>query len=62
MKIKIVKNESNDWSVVLVDGRTYYSGHSIPNDVWMSLINDLTEIIIEEVEITDDDMENGTFS
>ena len=58
--IKIITNESGDWEVLKVDEEEKYSGHSIPNFVWLELLNDLGHKTSIK-EISDEDMENGDY-
>lgn len=58
--IELITNESGDWSVLKINGKVYYEGHSIPDDIWLKVINQLGAEI-SSMEISDDDMEEGNY-
>lgn len=62
MHIEHIVNESGDWVVLKLDGEEFYSGHSIPDFVWMDLITKIApNILTDEWEISDKDMEEGDY-
>jgi len=61
MKIEIINNESGDWSVLLVDGREFASGHSISKWDWIDMIKSVFGVKVESKEISDEDMENEVY-
>lgn len=60
--IELIECESRDWNVLRVNlGEDFdFSGHSIPNDVWVDLIK-LLGYEIEVRTISDEDMECGSY-
>jgi hypothetical protein len=53
MKVRLISCESGDWDVLEVDGEVYHEGHSIPDSVWLQLVEMLgaeteTEVISDE--------------
>ena len=43
MHIEHITIEDGDWVVLKVDDKEYYSGHSIPDFVWMTLLHTVSE-------------------
>lgn len=44
--------DADDWREVTVNGSEVHSGHSIPQDVWVKLLQDAgCEVTVETVEI-----------
>lgn len=62
MHIEHIVNEGGDWVVLRVDGKDFYSGHSIPDFAWMDLITKISPNILTECkEVSDEDMEEGNY-
>ena len=62
MHIEHIVNEGGDWVVLRVDGQEYYSGHSVPDFVWMDLITKISPSLLTDCkEISDEDMEEGDY-
>lgn len=63
MHIEHISNESGDWVVLKVDGEEYYSGHSIPDFIWMTLLHTVSgkTISSSSKEISDEEMEEGDY-
>lgn len=63
MHIEHITSEDDDWVVLKVDDREYYSGHSIPDFVWMTLLHTVSEhsITTSCKEISSEDMEEGNY-
>lgn len=61
MNIKYITCPSGDWVVLMVDGTPYYEGHSVPDFVWLSLLEDQPGTKISSSEISDKDMENKSY-
>lgn len=59
-KLEFITCESGDWEVIKINGKVYYEGHSIPSEVWLSILNEFHEI--KNTEITDDEMEAGIYN
>jgi hypothetical protein len=60
-KVQLITCNGGDWEVLLVDGKEFYGGHEVDAEVWIKLIDTLTEIDISSKCISDDDMEMGKF-
>ena len=58
--IKLISCESGDWHVLSSSEGFEYSGHSIPDYVWLDLIKELG-FNTEKKEISDEDMENENY-
>ena len=60
--IELITCECGDWEVLRMNlGEDYeFAGHNIPNYAWMDLLNKLG-YEIEEVEISDEDMERNNY-
>jgi hypothetical protein len=60
--IELITCESGDWEVLRMNlGEDFeYSGHDIPDGVWIKLLRTL-EYDVEEKEISDEDMEQGNY-
>ena len=62
MHIEHISNESGDWVVLKLNGEEFYSGHSIPDFVWMDLITKIApNILTDAKEISDEEMEEGDY-
>ena len=61
MKIELITCESGDWKVLKVDGKIYDEGHSIPDFVWVKLLQEKFGVAFEETIISDEDMEMGEY-
>jgi hypothetical protein len=59
-KIEVISCASGDWEVLVVDGKIYYEGHEIPDDVWLLVLKDLG-CTTKTREISDRAMEYRTF-
>ena len=63
MHIEHIICESGDWVALCVNGEEYYSGHSVPDFVWMTLLHTVggKEVSTSSKEISDEDMEEGNY-
>lgn len=62
MYIEHIVNESGDWVVLRVNGEEFYSGHSIPDFVWLTLLTSTdTGVKTTSKEISDRAMEEGNY-
>ena len=62
MNIEHVVNEGGDWVVLKLNGEEFYSGHSVPDFVWMSLITEVAPFVhTSGKEVSDKDMEEGNY-
>ena len=61
MLIEYITNEGGDWVVLKVDNKEYYSGHSIPDFEWLSLLKTFNNVSVWTSEISDEDMEGGNY-
>ena len=63
MHIEHIVNESGDWVVIKVDDKEYYSGHSVPDFVWMTLLHTVSNhsITSSSKEISNEDMQEGNY-
>jgi hypothetical protein len=59
--IKLIKCPRGDWFVLLFNDEIFFEGHTIPDFVWISLINTYTNVTIQAHTISDDDMEMGKY-
>lgn len=58
--IEYITCPQGDWVVLKIKGETYYEGHSIPDHVWLGILED-NKIKIKETEISDEQMETGDY-
>lgn len=60
--IQLISNEGGDWEVLRVNmGEDFHAqGHSINKHDWIGLL-DVLGYEVEEIEISDEEMENGEF-
>lgn len=58
--IELITCESSNWSVLSMNlGEDFiFGGHSIPNHIWIDLLN-ILGYKVETKKITDEDMENN---
>lgn len=56
LSIEIIGCDSGDWTVVILNGDVYYSGHNIPISVWCNLIRNVGVTVLNKT-ISDDEME-----
>lgn len=63
MHIEYITSEDGDWVVIKVDDKEYYSGHSVPDFVWMTLLHTVSNhsITSSSKEISNEDMEEGNY-
>jgi hypothetical protein len=63
MHVEHIVSEDGDWVVIRVDGKEYYSGHSVPDFVWMTLLHTVSNhsITSSSKEISNEDMEEGNY-
>ncbi len=63
MHIEHITSEDGDWAVIKVDGEEYYSGHSVPDFVWMTSLHTASNhsITSSSKEISSKDMEEGNY-
>jgi len=59
--VELITCDEGDWEVLKVNGDIFKEGHSITNSNWIDLIHYISDIKINETNITDDDMENGNY-
>ena len=52
--VKLLETLDADWSVLLLNDKVLYEGHSIPDFVWLDLLSDLGSYIQRKV-ITQED-------
>lgn len=57
LKIELITCESGDYEVLKVNDEVYYSGHSIPSNVWMDVFR-LNGNKTLTTSISDEEMEN----
>ena len=60
LSIEQVSSEDGDWTVILVDGKVHYEGHSIPDFYWRELLRSFG-VDIYHREISPKDMEEGNY-
>lgn len=56
LKIELITCESGDYEVLKVNDEIYYTGHSIPNDIWLEVFK-LSGNKIIKTSISDEEME-----
>lgn len=63
MHIEHITSEDGDWVVIKVDDKEYYSGHSVPDFVWMTLLHTVSNhsVTSSSKEISNVDMEEGNY-
>ena len=49
-----------DWVVLKIKGEVFHEGHSIPDHIWMELI-ERVGMLVKETEISDEQMETGDY-
>ena len=61
-EVELITNESGDWVVLRVNGDVYADGHSISDDTWLDLLEEIGEgVITNKKEVSDEDMEWGRY-
>ena len=58
--LEYITCERGDWVVLKIRGEVYYEGHSIPDYVWLGILED-NKVKIKETEISDEQMETGDY-
>lgn len=58
--VEIIDSVSGDWSVVKVNSKEYYSGHSIPSFIWQEILEKFG-VFTTVQEISSEDMEKGNY-
>lgn len=61
MKIEYITCPNGDWVVLKVQDKEYYSGHSVPDFVWLTLLNEQSGTKMFSNEVSDKDMEEGNY-
>lgn len=61
MLIEYITNKGGDWVVLKVDNKEHYSGHSVPDFVWLSLLDKQSSTKMFSKEVSDKDMEEGKY-
>lgn len=61
MKIEYITCPNGDWVVLKVQDKEYYSGHSVPDFVWLTLLNEQPGTKMFSKEVSDKDMEEGNY-
>lgn len=59
-KIELIFCESGDWAVLKLNGKVYEEGHSIPDYIWLKLLQELGNETTSKV-ISDENMEDRNF-
>jgi hypothetical protein len=59
MKLELINCPSGDWQVLKVDGVIIYQGHHIPDYEWLGILANFCHV--KKTEISDEDMEAGTY-
>lgn len=59
-KVEVIKCNSGDWEVLIVNGKIHYEGHSIPEFIWLDILSDLGFSASYRT-ITNEDMEKGNY-
>lgn len=62
MKVEYITCPNGGWVVLKIDGREFYSGHSIPDGVFLELLSDYVEgVSVTISEVSNEDMEEGNY-
>ena len=56
MSVELITCTGGDWEILKVRGRSFSSGHSIPNHDWVELLK-YFGIEVKETEVSDEEME-----
>lgn len=60
--IELINSESGDWSVLKVNGDVYAEGHSISEDTWLDLLEEVNSNVSTATStVTDEQMESGEY-
>lgn len=62
--IEYITCESGDWVVIKEMGVVFYEGHSVPDHVWLGLLENFVgrgDNDIKQTQISDKDMEEGNY-
>ena len=59
--IEVIRNESGDWKVLLINGNVEYEGHSIPDFIWMNTLIEYAGFGARLRTITDEEMEEQKY-
>lgn len=61
-EIELITSESGDWAVLRLNGDIYADGHSISDDTWLDLIEEVgNNVTTGKKEVSDEDMEWGRY-
>lgn len=61
MKIEYISSSDGEWYVVKLDGEVYYSGHSVPDWVWLKLLSEQKGVKVLGKEISWEQMERQEY-
>lgn len=61
MKIEYITCPNGDWVVLKVRDKEYYSGHSVPDFVWLTLLSEQPGTKMFSKEVSDKDMGEGNY-
>ena len=62
MKVEYITCPNGDWVVLKINGREFYSGHSIPDGVFLELLADYVEgVSVAISEVSNENMEEGNY-
>lgn len=61
MKVKHFTCPSGDWEALVVNGKLFEDGHSIPTSTWLELLKD-SGCFVSEHEISNDKMEQQDYT
>ena len=59
-RIELITCDSGDWEVLKIDGEIFAENHRLSSYDWVRFLNKL-KCEIEEIEISDEDMEMGNY-
>jgi len=59
-KIRFITSPEGDWEVVKIDGEFQEEGHRINKHEWIGVLEH-PGFEVEQIEISDEDMEGGNF-
>lgn len=59
--IEYITCESGDWYVLKKSGEIIYEGHSVPDYIWLGLLNTTNGVTLTVTALSDEDMQLGTY-
>jgi len=60
--IELIENDSGDWAVLKLNDKIFFEGHTIPDFIWLELIEKIKPGIDTSVKtVTDEEMEQGIY-